>query len=71
MAEEGEPVAAAYGTAPVGHSLAWIDIKLSEIKDFMHIDKVPPSLPLLVRDARHSSRHCGRTCKQAGSKGAR
>jgi len=45
MAEEGEPETPAYGTAPAGHSLAWMDIKLSEIKDFMQIDKVPPSLP--------------------------
>jgi hypothetical protein len=41
MAEEDSPPAEAeYGSLPVGPSLAWTHLKLSDVKAFMDIEKV-------------------------------
>ena len=45
MAAEGEPEAPPYGSVPVAPSLAWTDVKLDEVKDFMKIHEVSACLP--------------------------
>ena len=45
MAAEGESEAPPYGSVPVAPSLAWTDVKLDEVKDFMKIHEVSACLP--------------------------
>jgi hypothetical protein len=47
MAEDtgSAPETPEYGTAPVGPSLAWTDMKRDDVKAFMKIDQVPAPHP--------------------------